>query len=60
MQQQSMLVFMLVVGMLFNNAHSESFDKVYEKLINFSLPESLHQSENFTTKYLCRYKSPNK
>ena len=51
---------MLVVGMLFNNAHSESVDKVYEKLINFSFPESLQQSENFTRKYLCRYKSPNK
>ena len=51
---------MLVVGMLFSNAHSESVDKVYEKLINFSFPESLQQSENFTRKYLCRYKSPNK
>ena len=60
MKQQSMLVFLLVVGMLFNNAHSESIDKVYEKLINFSFPKSLHQRENFTTKYLCRHKSPNK
>ena len=46
--------------MLLNYVHSESVDKVYEKLINFSFPESLQQSENFTTKYLCRYKSPNK
>ena len=62
MQTQCMTIakFMLVVGMLSNNVHSESVDKMYEKLINFSFPETLQQNENFTKKYLCYYTSPNK